>query len=59
MDLSDLNALAGVAALVNSLLMAPSVAALRKIAKRHDGVLDEHEDRIEAVERKTRSKTRK
>jgi hypothetical protein len=50
MDLPDSNALAGLAALVNSLLMAPTVVALRKISKRHDDKLEEHDTRLAKIE---------
>lgn len=36
MDLNVVNGIAGIAALVNSLLMVPSVMALRRIANSHE-----------------------
>lgn len=50
MDLSDLNSLAGVAALINSMVMVPSVMALRKIADRHDDKLDRHGRKLEELD---------
>ena len=50
MDLPDSNGLAGLAALVNSLLMAPAVMSLRKLARRHDEKIEEHDERLENLE---------
>jgi hypothetical protein len=36
-DSEAINAIAGIAALVNSLVLVPSVLALRKLAANHDG----------------------
>jgi hypothetical protein len=51
-DPDIVNGIAGVAALVNSLVLVPSVMALRKIAKGHD-------ERIVALERKKPAKKKK
>jgi hypothetical protein len=50
MSLEDVNTLAGLAALVNSLILAPTVLALRKIANRHDEDLDDLDDRVVDLE---------
>ncbi len=46
------NGIAGIAALVNSLVLVPSILALRKIAKSHD-------DRITVLEKKPRKRARR
>lgn len=38
-DPDVVNAIAGIAALVNSLILVPSILALRKIATQHEGRL--------------------
>ena len=42
--------IAGLAALVNSLVLVPSVMALRKIAKAHEDRHESHDQRITALE---------
>lgn len=50
MDLPESNTIAGVASLVTSLLMAPAVKALHRIARQHGERLDDHDERIEDLE---------
>jgi len=50
-DINEWNGIAGIAALVNSLLMVPSVLALRRIA-------NSHEHRITRLESKPRKRRR-
>lgn len=50
MDASTANGIAGIASLVTSLLMAPTILALRRIATRHDEKLDSHDERISKLE---------
>jgi hypothetical protein len=53
LDSEFINGLAGVVALVNSLVLVPSVMALRKIAQNHD-------ERIKTLEaRKPRARARR
>lgn len=50
MDPEIANGMAGIASLVTSLLMVPTILSLRKIATRHDNQIDEHGKRITALE---------
>lgn len=45
MDVETVNGLAGIAALINSLLMVPAVRALRQIAKGHETRISKLEGR--------------
>jgi hypothetical protein len=42
-DSDTVNGIAGIVALVNSLMLVPSIMALRKIAEKHEGRLEKLE----------------
>lgn len=61
MDLPDSGHVTGLAQLISSLMIAPAVMALRKIVKRHEDTLENHDERIsdlELLKRKARKRRR-
>lgn len=51
MDAETANGLAGIASLVTSVLLVPTILSLKKLASKHDTQLDEHGARLAKLER--------